>query len=226
MAESSTQPENYFFKTLYESVLLNEKSKLIWFGLDYSIVKICCNQNNPFDKYPFKKEYFNGWNDYILTERRFFEPNSTTGISNITLKIMTPNLTFIKQRNESINFEKVFTDSAQIRIIPLDSLRNLIRSYQIDNIPGLGAVIMITDIRKPSEGLNIDETVTGYFIIFDIHSKSVIICERFTENANGIGMHWHWTKPIKSFFDNINYEPNKQTWKEIYYDNVLKFLKK
>jgi len=31
--------------------------------------------------------------------------------------------------------------------------------------------------------------------------------------------------PIKSFFDNINYEPQKQTWKEIYYDNALKLLK-
>ncbi len=58
----------------------------------------------------------------------------------------------------------------------------------------------------------------------NIPSKSVIFCEKFTEDAEGIGMNWHWTKPIKNYFTKINYELTKETLKDIYYDNVVKYF--
>jgi hypothetical protein len=158
-------------------------NKLYWFGLDFSQVVI---QLGNATRTQFSDLFFSDCNDFVLKDDRFKEFREC-----FNFVIDTG---FVINRNSKINFNTIYNKNPIP--LPLETIRNIISSFSC-NYKGVGVIVFYKEINKESENM------TFYLTFFDIQSKNILLCLKEKSQTGGIGMGWHWTKPINEYLNKL-----------------------
>lgn len=177
---SYAQNEDTIDKRVFES------SEIVFFGYDFSHFKHAeagrLNQQD-FNKYlPGWYEYLNEYNDEVGLKRKF---QKDTVIFNFEY---TFSLIDSMADKQFVTLTK--------HTIPSDSIQDILNSYDIQATNGIGFVVIVECFEKRTE------TVTAYFVFFDIATKEILMSDYFgTNKAGGMGLKNHWGGGLDKTFN-------------------------
>ena len=193
---NTTNNQKYFTSDLFASLKKYDASKFVWFGLDFTMVKI-------YDlghEYKYTNGLFKSMNKFVLDpDKKFYAlwtciiPGNLSCIKNIECDP-------VDLRNEKISMKSCFITEFQ-RNTNLDSIRKSIHNLEINKYKeGIGILFFYDYLNKSTE------EIAGYIVFFDITSREVILAFYAPMKSDGVTMEWHWTKGIHDLLNEFRKE--------------------
>jgi len=185
---------SYTTNDLMEFFRKSDAKDIIWFGLDFSYLKVC--RKGPAEIYDHS--LFESMNNFIIDRAKkeffsLFAPSSFLVISGIS----TINLTPVREVNKGIDTEKI-EKCEDDPFIPLDYIRKSVSRYNINTVQtGIGVVYFYNYINKH------EERIIVTLVYFDIKTRTVLLSWTEELGAGGIGAACHWTSGLLEMINNI-----------------------
>ncbi len=167
---------------------------IIWFGLDFSHLKIC--KKSPKEK--ITTSVFESMNNFIIDQSKkefltLFSPSRSLIVSGISAINLAP----VKAVNSMLDTEKMEKCEADV-FVPLDYIRKSLGNYNIKpGQTGIGLVFFYNYINKPKEQIIIT------MVYFDIKTRTVLLTWTDEQPAGGAGIAWHWTSGLQRFINKL-----------------------
>ncbi len=109
----------------------------------------------------------------------------------ITRRKIIRNLKPVQQRFKKIDSDWITFEKNKFGI---DTIKSVIRSYQLKEIGGIGLVLIIENFNKEKENARIN------FTFFDVSSREILWSIEVKGSAFGAGMTKHWSNAINDSF--------------------------
>lgn len=177
-----------------------DAGSVVYFGLDFS--KMVLTNPEKFGEDQELLKYFPAWITYFHQEldpnnhiKRWLRKgdNFEFEYSDVQDRVMLVPQTWIKFNRNSFN---------------IDTLQQVINSYQLKKKEGLGFVINIENFNKS------EVYVTAYFTFFDIKSRKILWATKVRATPDAWGMTGYWGSGIriatKIYFDKVYFKSVKK----------------
>lgn len=156
-----------------------------WYGLDFSnALLVNARKMNKDQDALIKYTYFREWNK--MFEKKVDRKRITSDIGKDSINVHTDY--FQETQLLKVNEERVIVGSPQY--FDLKKLSEIVEDYDLQETTGIGMSVIIENLNK------YDETVTGFFLFFDVGSREILWTAKTSGPAGGKGMTSHWWDPI------------------------------
>ena len=183
-------------------------TEIVWFGLDFTKAKFV----GGFDQVggagvatgsDMKTKWIPGWNALILNEPQHFDFKKSFRKDNIVYDLKSMN-----ELNSKIDVDACMVyNEGKIDRTEIDGM---VKKYKAEvKKDGIGLSFIIENFNKGTQMADI------YVTFFDIASKKILICEKVSGKAMGIGMRNYWAGAIKAILKQIDASEYKN-WKSKY----------
>ncbi|MBL0329870.1 MAG: hypothetical protein IPP64_10755 [Bacteroidetes bacterium] len=183
-------------------------TEIVWFGLDFTKAKFV----GGFDQVggagvatgsDMKTKWIPGWNALILNEPQHFDFKKSFRKDNIVYDLKSMN-----ELNSKIDVDACMVyNEGKIERTEIDGM---VKKYKAEvKKDGIGLSFIIENFNKGTQMADI------YVTFFDIASKKILICEKVSGKAMGIGMRNYWAGAIKAILKQIDASEYKN-WKSKY----------
>lgn len=174
---------------VYKKADVFSTDKIIWFGIDYTQVKLkgeYAKVGDPLYKTPAQivEDFFESWNTVIVSEPGKYNIKKT-----FDKKILENDVMVAEKRNSKVDPMELITKKEYI--LDKETIKNEIKSYKsFTNKEGIGLVFF-------AECLNNDENIGTYYVtFFDIATSEVLICEKVNGKPGGAGLRSYWASSL------------------------------
>lgn len=183
-------------------------TEIVWFGLDFTKAKFVgafdqAGGAAPATGSDMKNKWIPGWNALIAKEPQNFDLKKAFRKDNVIYDL--------KSMNE-LN-SKVDPDECMVYnpgSIERSAIDGMVSKYKADvNKSGIGVAFIVENFNKGTQ------EATVFVTFFDIASKKVLVCEKMTGKAMGVGMRNYWAGAIKAILRQIDATEYKN-WKSKY----------
>lgn len=169
------------------------RGDLVWYGYDMTYLRLS-NPKKLGDGMSLVQKYFNDWNN---------EFNKNAGFENFQRWMDKPYM--IKGTPIFQNYyQRDFNDFVIYGnyCLSIEDLQQIIRSYNLNEVQGIGMVINLVNFNKERE------YSMQYITFFDIETREIVYAVLTTGPAGGSGMVGHWATGVedgvrKIFIDEI-----------------------
>jgi hypothetical protein len=172
-------------------------TEIVWFGLDFTKAKFV----GGFDQVggagvatgsDMKTKWIPGWNALILNEPQHFDFKKSFRKDNVVYDLKSMN-----ELNSKIDVDACMAyNEGKIEMSEIDGM---VKKYKADvKKEGIGVSFIIENFNKGTQMADV------YVTFFDIASKKVLICEKVSGKAMGIGMRNYWAGAIKAILKQID----------------------
>lgn len=167
---------------------------IVWFGLDFSHLKIC--KKSPKEK--INTALLESMNNFIIDEAKkefinLFSPRRNLILSGISAINLAP----VREVNNLLDTKKMEKCEDDV-FVPLDYIRKSLVSYNIKpGQTGIGLVFFYNYLNKPKEQIIIT------MVYFDIKTRAVLLTWTDEQPAGGAGFAWHWTSGLQRFINGM-----------------------
>lgn len=183
-------------------------TELVWFGLDFTKAKFV----GGFDQVggagvatgsDMKTKWIPGWNALILNEPQHFDFKKSFRKDNIVYDLKSMN-----ELNSKIDVDACMVyNEGKIERTEIDGM---VKKYKAEvKKEGIGLSFIIENFNKGTQMADV------YVTFFDIATKKILICEKVSGKAMGIGMRNYWAGAIKAILKQIDASEYKN-WKSKY----------
>jgi len=184
-------------KAQYSTSDIFEVTKITWFGLDFSNVKLIgtIGFKNPES---IQSYYFNTWNSLILTESdkynlaRFFHKD-----------LVRHDLSVVTERNTIPEPDKLVIETDYS--FDVEKVKQIIAEYDSGEKDGIGLVFIIESLNKYKEKASI------WVTFFDIKTKEVLLAEYMDGKSGGFGFRNYWAKSYYNVMKSA-YKSVRKSW--------------
>lgn len=183
-------------------------TEIVWFGLDFTKAKFVGSFDQAAGVAPatgsdMKAKWIPAWNSLIAAEPQHFDFRKSFRKDNVIYDM--------KSVNELNN--KIDVDACMVYNpgkIEKSEIEEMVKKYTGDvKKEGIGLSFIIENFNKTTQMADVHVT------FFDIATKKVLICEKLTAKAAGIGMKNYWAGAIKVMLKQIDANEYKN-WKSKY----------
>ncbi len=161
----------------------SDVDEIVWFGLDFSQVKLIGTSENFSDLEKIRNYYFGAWNELFIIEKEKYNLKKAFGIKTVIYDL-----------------EQAITRSQQISLDGL--LQRNPYSFEVDR-----AIEVAKEYIDPSSdkvgGIFIVETLNGrdlegtmWLILFDVSTGGLQYMGKFTGTPGGFGFRNYWIRPF------------------------------
>ncbi len=183
-------------------------TEIVWFGLDFTKAKFV----GGFDQVggagvatgsDMKSKWIPGWNSLIITEPQHFDFKKSFRKDNVLYDLKSMN-----ELNGKIDVDACMTyNEGKIEKSEIDAM---VKKYSTEvKKTGVGLSFIVENFNKGTQ------EATMFVTFFDIATKKVLICEKISGKAMGIGMRNYWAGAIKAILKQIDMTEYKN-WKSKY----------
>lgn len=183
-------------------------TEIVWFGLDFTKAKFV----GGFDQVggagaatgsDMKTKWIPGWNSLIVTEPQHFDFKKSFRKDNVIYDLKSMN-----ELNSKIDVDACMVyNEGKIERTEIDGM---VKKYKAEvKKEGVGLSFIIENFNKGTQ------EATMFITFFDIATKKVLICEKISGKAMGIGMRNYWAGAIKAILKQIDATEYKN-WKSKY----------
>lgn len=175
-------------RTLTTSSIKTE-ARLVWFGIDYSFVKLRGEYEapgNPLYKTPERivQDYFEKWNTVVVSEPAKFNIKKA-----FEKQVVENDVMVVEKRNKKVDASTLV--SMNQNKITKEQIAAAIKEYHsMTNKEGLGCVFVAECLD------NIDKVGSYYVTFFDIATNEVLACERVMGKPNGAKLESYWAVSV------------------------------
>lgn len=181
-------------------------TEIVWFGMDFTKATFVGQFDQGMGAMPatggdMKNKWIPQWNSLIATEQQNFDFKKALGKDNIYYDI-----TAMNTLNTKINPDGCMdVNPGKIERSAIDGM---VKKYSSnDKKDGVGLAFIVENFNKGAQVADI------YVTFFDIATKKVLICEKVTGAAKGIGMRNYWAGAVKSIIKDLGSGTFK-SWKK------------
>lgn len=200
-----------FLMFLGVALVAQDKSKvssakeIVWFGLDFTKAKFVGQFDQGMGAMPatggdMRNKWIPQWNALIQNEQQNFDIKKALGVESVYYDIASVNTLNSKLNPDGcmdVNPGKI--DKSEIE--------GMVKKYEsADKKDGVGLAFVVENFNKGSQMADV------YVTFFDIASKKVLICEKVSGAARGVGMRNYWAGAIKGIIKEMG--SNFKSWKK------------
>ncbi len=183
-------------------------TEISWFGLDFTKAKFVGAFDQgvgiaPATGSDMKTKWIPSWNALIVNEPQHFDFRKAFRKDNVTYDMKSLN-----ELNSKIDVDAcmVYNPGTLTKADVEASVKN----YEADvKKSGIGVSMVVENFNKMTA------EATFYVVFFDIATKKVLVCEKMTGKAMGIGMKNYWAGAVKAILKQIDASEYKN-WKSKY----------
>ncbi len=158
-----------------------DAKEIVWYGMDFTKAKFVGQFDqgmgaNPASGSDMRNKYIPGWNALVVNEPQHFDLKKAFRKFSVYNDVAAVNLV-----NSDVDVNECM--SFNPGKIEVGDIGNMIKKYKAgEKKEGIGLVFIIENFNKGSE------TADVYVTFFDIAAKKILICEKTSGKAMGIGM--------------------------------------
>lgn len=182
--------------------IFDSQVEATWYGLDFSKIKLIgsdafTNASN------IKNKFFPSWNNLILDESAKYDLKLIFHKDEVSF-----DLSIVEKRNKLPEADELVIDHEDYTL-DKKIIEGIIKEYDTEAKEGIGIVFIMESFNKP-ENLG-----TMWVTYFDIATKNVLLTEKMSGKAGGIGLRNFWAKTYYNVMLEIRKKKFK-TWKKEY----------
>ena len=183
-------------------------TEIVWFGLDFTKAKFVGAFDQAVGVAPatgsdMKSKWIPSWNSLIAKEPQNFDLKKSFRKDNVIYDFKSINML-----NGKIDVDGCMVyNEGKIERTEIDVM---VKKYTPDvKKDGIGVSFIIENFNKGTQ------EATLYVVFFDIATKKVLVCEKMSGKAMGVGMRNYWAGAIKAILRQIDATEYKN-WKSKY----------
>lgn len=180
-------------------------TEIVWFGLDFTKAKFVGAFDQgagiaPATGSDMKSKWIPGWNGLIVNEPQHFDLRKAFRKDNVIYDLKS-----INELNTKIDVDGCMVyNEGNIEKSAIDAM---VKNYKaVEKKEGIGVSMVIENFNKTTQMASL------YVVFFDIATKKVLVCEKMTGKAMGVGMRNYWAGAIKAILKQIDATEYKN-WK-------------
>jgi len=163
-------------------------NELVWFGIDYSLVKFIGVSDNFSNLRDIQENIFRSWNELVLLEKDKYDVQSTFGVSRVDYQ-----MDFAISQSENRDMDGILqTDGYSI---DKDQVTELVMKYTDTSDDRVGALFVMETLNK------LDQISTMWVAVFQISTGEILHLERFAGKPGGFGFRNYWAR---SYYNVLN----------------------
>ncbi|MCW3085321.1 MAG: hypothetical protein JWP12_2687 [Bacteroidetes bacterium] len=180
-------------------------NEIVWYGLDFTQAKFVGQFDQGFGAMPatgleMKNKWVGQWNGLVAKEPQNFKLKEALRKDNVYYD-MAP----VNEANSKMKVDACMTFNPG-KIDPKD-IDAMVKKYAAgDKKQGIGLVFIVENFNKNSEMADV------YVTFFDIATKKVLLTEKMSGKAMGVGLRNYWAGAVKAIIKSIDSDQYK-TWK-------------
>lgn len=156
---------------------------LTYLGIDFTNAKVLNEiSQNAMD---IRDRHYVGINDLMLKEFKKYDIGKAFNKS-----LVTNDISQAKAKNAKIDAEKIMESSADDLRLKKANIESIVKGYDFSGKKGIGLLFIMETMNKTSEKGSM------YVTLIDMASNKVLLTERMTGAAGGIGFRNCWIKTI------------------------------
>ena len=183
-------------------------TEIVWFGLDFTKAKFVGAFDQaggvaPATGSDMRLKWIPGWNALIAKEPQNFDFKKSFRKDNVIYDLKS-----INELNSKIDVDAIMVyNEGKIERTEIDGM---VKKYTADvKKEGIGVSFIIENFNKTTQMADV------YVTFFDIATKKVLVCEKMSGKAMGVGMRNYWAGAIKAILKQIDLTEYKN-WKSKY----------
>lgn len=180
-------------------------TEIVWFGMDFTKAKFVGQFDQGMGAMPatggdMRNKWIPQWNALIQNEQQNFDIKKALNKESVYYDIAT-----INTLNSKIDPDGCMdVNPGKIEKSSIDAM---VKKYASnDKKEGVGLVYIIENFNKGSQVADV------YVTFFDIATKKVLICEKISGTAKGIGMRNYWAGAVKAIIKEMG--SSFKSWKK------------
>jgi hypothetical protein len=175
---------------------LSDRDEIVWFGLDYSLVRFIGFSDQFSDLENIRERYFRSWNELILMESDKYDLKGAFGVREVSYDVERA-----ITRSQERDMDGILQSSSYR--IEESQVTGMIGAYTDPSDNRIGALMVMETLNK------IEEEVTLWLVTFEISSGEVLHIRRFVEEPGGFGFRNYWARGYYNVIKNLKNSPLK-----------------
>lgn len=170
-------------------------TSIVWFGLDFSKVKLMDGAGIPYPE-EVKTKYALAWNNLFLSEKDKYNLQEFYSKSKVKYDIKG-----VKEVNSTIDAEELVSyDDYEF---DKSTVEEMIKLYPSKNETGIGLVFVVESLSK------VENAANTHMTFFDIESREILFHQKMQGQPGGFGQRNFWAG---AFYDIL--KQSKKKWKK------------
>ena len=175
---------------------MTDPGELVWFGLDYSLVRFIGLQSQFTDLDKIQQEFFRSWNELILLEKEKYNLKNAFGVRKVYYQMEQA-----IERSQEVDIYNVV--QVQEYKISEDEAARVVSAYTDPGVDKLGAIFVMETLDK------MEARSTMWVIVFNISSGKVQYMKRRAGGVGGFGFRNFWARSYYEVLKNLNIRINR-----------------
>ena len=182
-----------------------DSKEIVWYGLDFTKATFVGQFDQGMGAMPatgndMKNKWIGQWNALIAKEPQNFKIKEAFRMDNVYYDMASVN-----ELNSKIDADKCMGfNPGKIEKADIDAM---VKKYSAgEKKDGVGLVFVVENFNKGTEMADV------YVTFFDIATKKVLLCEKMSGKAMGVGLRNYWAGAIKAILKQIDSSEYKN-WK-------------
>ncbi len=184
-----------FSMTVHAADNATEPGELVWFGLDYSLVKFIGLNSQFSDLAHIQGHYFRAWNELIIVEQEKYDLKKAFSAQKVTFDLENA-----ISRSQEIDMNQV-VQSESYRIGEEQAIE-VAMAYTDRSVEKVGALFVMETLDK------LGESSSMWLVVFNISTGEILHVNRHAAAPGGFGFRNYWARSyynvIKGLSININ----------------------
>lgn len=178
------------FAQLSRTDITNGNEDVTWIGVDFTQLKFVGNATQWQDageitNAQLRDKYFPAWNNLFVTEQKKYNVADAVGRADVKYA-----LEVTERANNSVKGNFFSDDPNEFNHLTKEKLESLVAKYDFRGNKGLGMLFFVESFSKGREAGNI------WVTFVDMNTKKVLLTQKLTEQAGGIGFKNFWAKTL------------------------------
>ena len=171
---------NIFSQSVKENDL---PDALVWFGLDFSRIKLIGTSVDFPDLEKITSHYFKSWNNLMISEQRKYNLKKAYNVDSVYYDVKRT-----IERSRKNNSKDILTINKQT--LTEDDVKAIINDCSTDSDIKTGLIYVVESFNK------IDREGTVLVTFFNIKTKEIILMKRVVGKPKGFGLRNYWIGAI------------------------------
>lgn len=169
-------------------------NELVWFGIDYSLVKFIGTPTHFADIPKIQNYYFRAWNDLILAEENKYDLKKAFSVSTIYYDMENSCV-----RSENRSMEGIVQASPYA--IDEEQVRAVVKSNVNPEENIVGAMFVMETLNK-LEGVS-----SMWLAVFNVGSGEILYMRRYSGAVGGFGFRNYYARSYYNVIKNLKMSP-------------------
>ncbi len=177
--------------------------KITWLGLDFSEIRLIGPEGFTDPKDIFSRQ-IPSMNDLIINESQKYTLGKFFSKTDVTI-----DLSVVSKRNDVADPDKMVLETNAKYDLDEAGIQAIIKQYKPEESEGIGLVFIMEKFDKPSQMADM------WVTFFDFASKQVLLTQKMSAKAGGIGFRNYWAGAIYKVMKTIEKKQYAE-WKKKY----------